>query len=144
MSDVLNQLREMAERLAGMWVLLVEDDPDLQEIAREVFSTNGLQFLVASNGHQALKILRASEQSAPTHIILDLCMPVMGGREFLETIHKIPKLQDIPVIVVSVLEMGPDYRAVRSHPQVVAYVLKPKGLDAYKALVRMVAGTNSR
>ncbi|GHV92447.1 hypothetical protein AGMMS50268_29500 [Spirochaetia bacterium] len=56
------------------------------------------KLMQAESALQALELLN----TAPVDLILlDLEMPGMSGFEFLRQIQKIPKLMDIPVIVVS-------------------------------------------
>src|SRR5690606_6080747 len=80
----------VAAPTADIEVLLVEDDPDdVTIMTRALFSSDfqiGLQ--VASNGREALDLLRKNGEYAdaatPNLVLLDLNMPVMNGREFLE------------------------------------------------------------
>lgn len=66
-------------------ILLVEDEPQIREMASEFLSENGYQVLVASSGIEALTIL--NELSGPVHLILtDVIMPRMNGRELTECI----------------------------------------------------------
>jgi CheY-like chemotaxis protein len=57
--------------------------------------------MVASNGKEALTLLRNDFFSLPDFIFLDLNMPVMNGLKCLEAIKKIPSVKDIPVVVYS-------------------------------------------
>jgi DNA-binding response OmpR family regulator len=64
-------------------LLLVEDEPQIRQMALEFLSEGGYNLLVASNGIEALKILE--EESGPVHLILtDVVMPQMSGRELAE------------------------------------------------------------
>jgi PAS domain S-box-containing protein len=66
-------------------ILLVEDEPQIREMAFEFLSENGYRVLVASNGIEALTIL--NEASGPLHLILtDVIMPQMNGRELTECV----------------------------------------------------------
>ncbi|GHV36286.1 hypothetical protein AGMMS49546_01280 [Spirochaetia bacterium] len=56
------------------------------------------KLLRAESAPQALKLLNTAQVDL---ILLDIEMPGMSGFEFLHQIRKIPKLIDIPVIVVS-------------------------------------------
>jgi CheY-like chemotaxis protein len=97
----------VATPTADIEVLLVEDDPDdVTIMTRALFSSDfqiGLQ--VASNGREALDLLRKkgayADAATPNLVLLDLNMPVMNGREFLEELRKDSSLHSIPVIVIT-------------------------------------------
>ena len=54
----------------------------------------------AQNGREALEWLR-DNGGRPTVVLLDLMMPVMDGRAFLDVRASDPELARIPVVVVS-------------------------------------------
>ncbi len=75
-------------------ILHVEDESSVRFLYKEVFEEFGYEVLQAASGEDALRMLRGKR---PDIIILDLKMPGMGGRGFLEKFHKL-KLQ-IPVVI---------------------------------------------
>jgi CheY-like chemotaxis protein len=78
-------------------VLVVDDDPDLLELTRFVLENEGIVVETATNGEDALEVLRAGAR--PGLVLLDLMMPVMNGWMFLDEIAKIPSFKAIPVVV---------------------------------------------
>ncbi len=62
-------------------VLVVDDDPHIQVMLREVLEEEGYDVWVVGNGQEALDLL---DRLRPDVILLDLMMPVMDGREFYE------------------------------------------------------------
>jgi len=85
-------------------ILLVEDDVDVREMMRLVLEGRGYAVREASNGLEALELLR---QDRPQLMILDLIMPVMDGWALLDEM-KAEALTDVPVCVVSAVpERGP-------------------------------------
>ncbi len=67
----------------------------------------------AADGHDAVELLEAGLQ--PDVILLDLTMPRMDGREFLEWLRADPKHRNCPVIVASAyLEDQPPLDAERT------------------------------
>jgi CheY-like chemotaxis protein len=75
-------------------ILHVEDENSVRFLYKEVFEELGYEVIQASTGEEALHILR---KKRPDIIILDLKMPGIGGRGFLEKFHRM-KMQ-IPVVV---------------------------------------------
>jgi CheY-like chemotaxis protein len=66
-------------------VLLVEDEPGVRAIGRELLALNGYVVLEAADGVEALEV--AGKYEGPIHLLLsDVVMPRMGGRELAERI----------------------------------------------------------
>jgi len=88
-------------------VLLVEDEELQRERVREWLT--GHQWLVqeAANGREALSLL---QEASPDVILLDLMMPEMDGFELVDTLHSDPRWRDIPVIVITALDLDRDAR----------------------------------
>ena len=61
-------------------ILVVEDNPQVQEIARRVLTKLGYRVLTASNGDEALSVLDAAA-SPPDLVMSDVIMPGMTGPE---------------------------------------------------------------
>jgi CheY-like chemotaxis protein len=80
-------------------VLVVDDDRDIRDSLIETLEDHGYQASGASNGVEALAMLKTSPR--PCLILLDLMMPVMDGRGFREEQLKNPAWADIPVVVIS-------------------------------------------
>jgi PAS domain S-box-containing protein len=64
-------------------VLLVEDEPEVRRLARDILHEQGYTVLEAADGDDALKIGR--EHGGPIHLLVtDVVMPQMGGRELAD------------------------------------------------------------
>jgi CheY-like chemotaxis protein len=80
-------------------VLLVEDDLDIAEAILDVLMDEGYEVAHATNGLEALDLLRSEPQ--PAVILLDLMMPEMDGPQFRAAQLRDPRLSQIPVVVLS-------------------------------------------
>lgn len=80
-------------------VLVAEDEREAADLIADILSREGFEVLLASDGAQALEVAR--ELPRPDLVLLDLELPVMDGRAFLDAMHSDPTLSGIPVIVVS-------------------------------------------
>ena len=80
-------------------VLVVEDEGDLRELLGRWLETKGYEVMEAGDGEEAVELLEAGAE--PDVILLDLTMPRMDGREFLEWLRASPKHRDRHVIVAS-------------------------------------------
>lgn len=62
-------------------VLVVEDDPVVSDVVREVLESEGYSVVAAPHGAAALETVKRFQ---PAVILLDLHMPVMDGSSFVE------------------------------------------------------------
>jgi CheY-like chemotaxis protein len=79
-------------------ILVVDDQPQIQQMYRAVLRRGGYDVVVASNG---LEALRAMETRFPDLILLDMAMPEMDGVAFLQIIRQTPEWARIPVILIT-------------------------------------------
>ncbi len=95
-------LREALERLqlAQGTILIVDDEPDALHLFGRIIASFDADYrvLLARDGHEAMDIL---DECRPDLILLDLVMPNMDGFQFLNKRQQDPRLQDIPVLVIS-------------------------------------------
>jgi CheY-like chemotaxis protein len=85
-------------------VLIVEDDPEVREMIRQLVSTEGFHAVAAVDGLDALHLLRAVRHRAPDApclVLLDLKMPRLGGNEFRRAQLGDPTVANVPVAVMS-------------------------------------------
>ena len=102
-------LRTHCPSLADEPVLIVEDDPAMQQMTERTVERLGLSPIPAANGQEALDWLAHNE--APAAILLDLLMPVMDGFEFLRHLRARADWQSIPVLVLTAKTLTPEERA---------------------------------
>nr|WP_315889701.1 ATP-binding protein [Kovacikia minuta] len=82
----------------GEWILVVDDEAPIREIARNLLKTYGYKVLTASNGIEAIA-LYAQHQAEICLTLIDLMMPEMDG---ITTIHTLKKMNpDIKLITSS-------------------------------------------
>ena len=90
------------EDLAGMQVLLVEDNEINQQIAMELMAVMGVSVTLASDGQQAIAILQAAPDPLPWSVVLmDLQMPVMDGHEATLALRAQARFKDLPIIALT-------------------------------------------
>lgn len=83
-------------------VLIVEDDHATRVSFRQVLENEEYRVLSATNGRDALRLLTPA--NPVSLIFLDLMMPLMDGAEFLQRIQLMPRLSQIPVVVISAIQ----------------------------------------
>jgi len=82
-------------------ILVIEDDPSAVRLLREYLEAEGYRVRVAPNGE--IGIASAIEER-PAAIILDVLLPGIDGWEVLRRLKADERVQDIPVVIVTVVE----------------------------------------
>ncbi len=119
-------------------VLIVEDDSALREMMRRVLEKENVKVVEAENGRVALNRM---EGTKPDIIFLDLTMPEMDGFEFLTEMRKNDRWRNIPVIVVTAMELSPEQRKqLNGHVQSVLQKGVLQGDRLFSEIRGMVAG----
>jgi CheY-like chemotaxis protein len=114
-------------------VLLVEDDSAVRNATSELLEDEGFSVVTASDGRDALDLLRAGLR--PAVIVLDVMMPRLDGWDFRHIQMADQRLKDIPVIVVSA--SGFSAEAIRSQFGGAQFIPKPiDPVDLVDAIVR--------
>ena len=100
------QLHRLVERFRAQAqptrVLLVEDDSFQRERMHAWLESQRWVVQEAANGREAMDRL---QQSKPDLILLDLMMPEMDGFQVVATLQKEAGWRDIPVIVITALDL---------------------------------------
>ena len=113
-------------------ILVVDDDDDIRGALCDVLEVEGYATTTAANGQEALE--RLHEAPDISMVLLDMMMPVMDGRAFLEEQQKDAALAEIPVVVVTA---GLPPKVV---PPAKAVMRKPVEIDGLLALVDQYSG----
>jgi CheY-like chemotaxis protein len=86
----------------------VDDDADCREMLSDLLSREGYTVACAENGREALDYISST---TPSLMILDLMMPVMSGWELLDRQKTDPRMESLPVVVVSASGLAQDIHA---------------------------------
>ena len=84
-------------------LFIVDDDQDDQifliEALKEIEPS--VRYFTALNGQEGLQKLQKNNIPFPSLIFLDLHMPKISGKQFLNAVNKDPSLKNIPVLIYS-------------------------------------------
>jgi two-component system sensor histidine kinase/response regulator len=87
--------------LAGMRVLLVEDNETNREVAVELLRLGHVVVDVAADGEAALRMLAEAPQHHWEAVLMDMQMPVMDGLAATREIRKIGRHHSLPIIAMT-------------------------------------------
>src|SRR5829696_745187 len=117
-------------------VLVVDDEPVLRTIVREILHEEGYAVIEAEDGQVMLEIMAREH---PDLVLMDVMMPGVDGRDAYRQLRSRPEHRDVPVVMMSA--------AVQSHrldPSIAGFMAKPFDLNQLVELVvRLIGHPNS-
>jgi CheY-like chemotaxis protein len=84
--------------MMNMVTLIVEDEPDGQEVLAGILAHFGYATQTVDNAEDALRLLDVGEYAA---VIIDIALPGMDGLALLKAIRQNPQTAAIPCMVVT-------------------------------------------
>ncbi len=131
--QIATQYSLLEEAKQSIRILLVEDNPASQKLAKLLLSKAGYQVEVADNGREAVE----KYQSHPDHfdlIFMDVQMPEMDGLEATRLIRQ-AELKPVPIIAMTANAMEGD-RETCLDAGMNDYVAKPIRRDLVYAIIK--------
>ncbi|WP_394788604.1 response regulator, partial [Rhodoferax sp.] len=101
------KVEEVTLRLAGMRLLVAEDNIINQEVARELLENEGAIVQIANHGQEAVELIATTSQPFDV-VLMDLQMPVMDGFEATRHIRMDLGLKDLPIVAMTANAMDSD------------------------------------
>jgi DNA-binding response OmpR family regulator len=103
-------------------ILVVDDEPNLVELLKQILEKEGYTVFTAHKGDEALAVLRKERVDL---VLLDMMMPGMSGKEVAEKIRRNPKAKGVRIIFVTVARFSETGKKVLESLDVADYVTKP-------------------
>jgi DNA-binding response OmpR family regulator len=113
-------------------VLVVDDEPDVLDLADFKLSEEGFEVIRATTGLEALRKARAE---SPSVIVLDMRLPDLDGVSVCEILRAQPSTRDVPVVVLSASDRS-SVGARGAQTNVSHWLQKGSGFDSLNACVR--------
>jgi len=129
----------------GKTILSVDDEDHVREFVSTVLEEHGYLPVLATNGEEAMDIIR---QQKPDLIIMDILMPKQSGIRMYRELKTSESLRDIPVIIYSGIAKRTALRAQAAQAEFKgesvsepdAYLEKPVTPKRLAATVKKVLG----
>jgi len=80
------------------YVLVVDDEEDILELAEYNLSKEGYEVVSARSGEEALKKIQSEK---PNLVLLDLMLPGLDGFEITRQLKRNPETADIPIVMLT-------------------------------------------
>jgi PAS domain S-box-containing protein len=125
--------------LGSETILVVDDEPMVLEVTREILELLGYRVLTADSGGEAIRIYREEGDSIDL-IILDMIMPEMGGDKTFEALHRLDP--HIKVLLASGYSME-GKAAIMLEQGCAGFIQKPFDLPSISLKLREILETAS-
>jgi CheY-like chemotaxis protein len=108
--DLVNALDRLNSDGSIRDVLVIDDDPDDLRLIGKILTDDGrYKAVLAEGGRMGWDII--SSGKPPHAVILDLFMPEVDGFKIMENMQASQTLRDIPVIVISGMDLSPEQKS---------------------------------
>jgi CheY-like chemotaxis protein len=87
-------------------ILVIENDTNNRILLEKILGLGGYRFVSASNGEEALSLLRRGQHV--DLVLTDLSMPVMDGFKATQILRATSGYEDLPIVAVTALAMSGD------------------------------------
>ena len=115
-------------------ILIIEDEPDIQELLSFNLDNNGYKVYTASNGEKGLEVARKEH---PDLILLDLMLPGIHGLDVCRIIKSDQETSAISIIMLTALGQEEDIiKGLETGAD--DYVTKPFSLQVLEARIKTV------
>ncbi len=117
---------------AGRDVLVVEDDPEINELVGAYVALAGFRYRGVFDGGSAI---RQAAEEPPALILLDVMLPDMSGFEVCLELRGAPATRHIPIVFLSALDGEPEKNRGRN-AGAAEYLVKPFDPDQLIRTIR--------
>lgn len=111
-----------------VYLLLVEDDPDILELLDTTLQFSDYRVVTAVNGKQALEII---EKEHPGIVIADIMMPQVDGFGLVHRLRINPETRNIPVVFITATYITSEDRELAYQIGVTQIIQKPVDIGAF-------------
>ena len=123
------------ESLSGKYVLVVDDEEVIRDIAKEILEGQRMIVALAKSGEEALTFYKAHITEIDL-VMLDIVMPIMNG---VRVFHKLKKINpDIKVIFFSGYAESDKITKLKEIEEAVQFIQKPFNMADFISLIHQV------
>ncbi len=129
-----------APRLAGLNMLIVDDNDINRDIAERIFSREGAQVALADDGQQAVNWMQRHGHMLDI-VLMDIQMPVLDGYQATRQIRQLPGGAELPIVALTAGTLTQEKDAARA-AGMNDFIAKPFDVDrAIELIQKLTAWT---
>ena len=118
-------------------IFYADDDPDDREFLSDAFKHHpaDIELVTCENGVDAVQYFKnvLPFEPLPCLIILDLNMPMIGGKEVLRRLRTMDRVKDVPVVFFTTSSQEADKVFDRQYN--VGFITKPESMEQMENIV---------
>jgi CheY-like chemotaxis protein len=118
-----------------VYLLVVEDIPDILNLLEATLKFKGYRVITARNGEEALEVI---QKERPALIITDILMPKMDGFNLVHRLRINPVTRTIPVVFLSATYVAPEDKMFAHSIGVNRFIEKPVDLAAFLPIIERI------
>ena len=109
------------QRAHGEWILLVDDEESVREVARRALESQGYRVVPAAEGGEAFRLFQQHHEEIAA-VVTDMMMPGMDGPLLVENLHRLRP--EIPVVGITGMSERIGIQSIEKLP-LAAFLYKP-------------------
>ncbi len=139
------ETEELFEEIAGMHLLIAEDNDLNWEIAKEILKLYKVTTVRADNGRDCVNKLNESEDGEYDMVLMDIRMPVMNGYDATEIIRNSEReyIKNIPIVAMTADAFSDDIERCLN-VGMSAHIAKPININGLLTILANVEEQNMR
>jgi signal transduction histidine kinase/CheY-like chemotaxis protein len=144
-----HDLHARSERLEGLWVAVVDDDPDARELMRAVLEAEGARVTACGSSEDALALLSDKATAAltprrPDVIVADTAMPGRDGFDLIRTLRRLEAARGGAMRAVALTGLAGEEARLRSLAAgYQEHLTKPVAMEELVTTIARLASSNS-
>lgn len=121
-------------------ILIVDDEQDIIDLAKNILMKHDFQCLEASNGISAIE---KAKNENPSLILLDMVMPGMNGYEVIGRLKQDKRTHRIPILIMSAYSLDQEQLEQLNNHTEIPNMQKPFNPEALKTKVTNLLAENN-
>ncbi len=144
-----HDLQARSERLDGLWVAVVDDDPDARELMRVMLESAGARVTTCGSCEDALALFSDKATAAltprrPDVIVADIAMPGKDGFDFMRALRRLETTRGGATPAVAITGFAGEEARLQSLAEgYQEHLTKPPPMDELVTMIARLAGSNS-
>lgn len=125
----------MSTEEGALDILLVDDNPLMQQLMGRFLSDLGYGVTVVGRADDAIRV---AQQESPSLLIIDLRLPDRDGPDALVALRALPGCTNVPAIAISGMDESSLHHSLQYGFN--EYLIKPVDLDRFESVIAQYVG----